>query len=226
MSNRNISVLTWFNFFTDFKLYAPIAIIYFSQITGSYALGMSIFSIVFISSAVAELPTGILSDFVGRRKTMIFGALSAVCYSIFYAIGISYGVLVVGAILEGISRAFYSGTSDALLHDTLAEQEKEAQYGEYLGKVSSMFQISLATSAVLGGFLAEWSFSLIMWISVLSQLICLVLAFRFTDPAVKSEKNNNIFAHIREASKKFASNYKLRLLSIASMYAFALGEAM
>jgi MFS family permease len=85
MVKKNIKILTWFNFFTDFKLYAPIAIIYFAQVTGSYALGMSVFSIVFITSAVAELPTGILSDFVGRRKTMIFGALSAVIYSVFYA---------------------------------------------------------------------------------------------------------------------------------------------
>ena len=57
--HKNIKILTWFNFFTDFLLYAPVAIIYFERITGSYALGMSIFSIIMIGSALFEVPTGI-----------------------------------------------------------------------------------------------------------------------------------------------------------------------
>ena len=66
--NRNIKLLTWFNFFTDFKLYAPVAIIYFSQVSGSFALGMAVFSIATVSSAFFEIPTGIFSDMIGRKK--------------------------------------------------------------------------------------------------------------------------------------------------------------
>jgi len=55
--HRNIKVLTWFNFFTDFKLYAPIAILYFAQVSGSFALGMSIFAISTVSAAIFEIPT-------------------------------------------------------------------------------------------------------------------------------------------------------------------------
>src|SRR3989344_4474856 len=92
--NRNIKLLTWFNFFTDFKLYAPIAILYFAQVTGSFALGMSIFSIAYVSAALFEIPTGIYSDFIGRRKTVILGAVSTILFSIFYAIGQSFWFLV------------------------------------------------------------------------------------------------------------------------------------
>jgi MFS family permease len=69
--HKNIRILTWFNFFTDFKLYAPLAIIYFSHVTGSFALGMGIFSITMIASALFEIPTGVFSDRIGRRKTVI-----------------------------------------------------------------------------------------------------------------------------------------------------------
>src|SRR3990167_1709082 len=100
--SRNIKILTWFNFFTDFKLYAPIAIIYFAQVSGSFALGMSIFSITMISSALLEIPTGVYSDRIGRRKTMYLGAVSAVCCVIFYAIGTSFIFLVIGALFEGL----------------------------------------------------------------------------------------------------------------------------
>jgi len=96
--NRNIKLLTWFNFFTDFKLYAPVAIIYFSQVSGSFALGMAIFSIAMVSSALFEIPTGIFSDMIGRKKTVILGAISAVLYVVFYALGTSFIFLAIGAL--------------------------------------------------------------------------------------------------------------------------------
>jgi len=222
---NNIKLLKWFNFFTDLRLYAPIAIIYFAQVTGSYALGMSIFSVTMVSSALFEIPTGILSDFVGRRKTIILGAVAAVLFSIFYAIGQLFWILVIGAIFEGLSRSFYSGNNDAFLHDTLSQQGKVEEYEHHLGKLSSMFQIALGVSALVGGVLATWSFPLIMWLSVLSQVMCLMLAFQMVEPRVHSEDSGNIYEHIGEAARKFAESYKLRLLSISSVLSFGFGEA-
>jgi len=225
MLHKNIKILTWFNFFTDFKLYAPIAIIYFSKVTHSYALGMSIFSIVMISSAIFEIPTGIYSDKIGRRKTVILGALSAVFYSIFYAIGQNFWILIVGALFEGLSRSFYSGNNDALLHDTLAETKDEHQYDKFLGKVSKMFQIALAISAIFGSILANWSFSFIMWLSVIPQIVCLYLSFKLKEPKVHVKESGNIFIHLKNAYFSFIKNKKLRLLSITSILGYGLGEA-
>ncbi|QQS44230.1 MFS transporter [Candidatus Roizmanbacteria bacterium] len=222
---NNIKLLKWFNFFTDLRLYAPIAIIYFAQVTGSYALGMSIFSITMVSSALFEVPTGVLSDFVGRRKTIIFGAAAAVLYSVFYAVGQSFWILVIGAVLEGLSRSFYSGNNDALLHDTLSQEGREDEYDQYVGQLDSMFQIALGISAVVGGIIAVWSFPLVMWLSVLSQLACLLIAFRIIDPEVQTEETGNIYEHIGEAARIFVKNYKLRLLSITSVLSFGFGEA-
>ena len=69
-TNTKIEILKWFNFFLDYKLYAPISIIYFTSITHSFALGMSIFSIEMVSSALLEIPTGVISDRIGRKKLL------------------------------------------------------------------------------------------------------------------------------------------------------------
>jgi MFS family permease len=222
---RNIKLLTWFNFFTDFKLYAPVAIIYFAQVTGSYALGMSIFSIAMISSAMFEIPTGIFSDMIGRRKTVIFGAAAAIIYSLFYAAGGSFTILAIGAVFDGLSQSFYSGNNDALLHDSLTEDGNSHRYDEFLGKLSSMFQIALAVSAIVGSLLAHWSFPLIMWLSVIPQLVCFVLASRLSEPKVSSKKSGNIYSHLKEAVDGFLKNEKLRLLSITSILGYGFGEA-
>ena len=225
MLQNNIKLLKWFNFFTDLRLYAPIAIIYFAQVTGSYALGMSIFSITMISSALFEIPTGIFSDYIGRRKTLMYGSLSAIMFSLFYAIGQGFWILAIGAVFEGLSRSFYSGNNDALLHDTLVQEGKEEEFDHYLGKLSSMFQIALGISALVGGILATWSFPLIMWLSVLPQIVCYFLGAKLIEPKIHSEDSGNMYEHLGEAFQKFVSNYKLRLLSVSSVLSFGFGEA-
>lgn len=224
-SKKNIKILTWFNFFTDFRLYAPIAIIYFANVSGSYALGMSIFSITMISSAFFEVPTGIFSDMIGRRKTVILGSVSAVAYACLYALAHSFWPLALGALLEGLSRSFYSGNNDALLHDTLSEDGNQHQYDEFLGKISAMLQMALAISGVLGSFLAAWSFPLIMWLSIIPQLICLYLSFLLEEPKHQGKESGNIYTHLRSAYQNFIHNKKLRLLSISSVLGYAYGEA-
>jgi MFS family permease len=224
-SQKNIKLLAWFNFFTDFKLYSAIAIIYFTQVTGSLALGMSIFSIANIADALFEVPTGILSDRVGRKKTMIFGALASVLYALCYAIGGSFWMLAIGAVFQGLSVAFYSGNNDALLHDILTESGKEKEFHVFLGKLGSLFQMALAIGAVMGSFLASQSFTLVMWLSVIPQVICFILSLQIIEPKIEIKRSTNIYMHMREAIELFKTNKKLRLVSIAGILGSSVGEA-
>lgn len=224
-SNVNIRILTWFNFFTDFRLYAPLAIIYFTQVSGSFAAGMSIFSVTMVSAALFEIPTGIYSDMIGRKKTVILGAAAAVLFSLFYAFGGSYGMLVIGALFEGLSRAFYSGNNEALLHDSLKEEGKLADYHHQLGKTSSMFQAALAISAILGSILVIWSFPLIMWLSVIPQILCLILSFKLIEPTIRSSESGNAYMHLKEVFNELKINRKLRWLTIPTVLTYAFGES-
>ncbi len=224
-SQKNIKLLAWFNFFTDFKLYSALAILYFTQVTGSLALGMSIFSITSISNALFEVPTGILSDMVGRKNTIVLGSIASVAYALCYALGGSYWMLVLGAVFQGLSIAFYSGNNDALLHDSLKESGKEKQYHNYLGKLSSLFQLALAVGAVLGSFLANSSFAVVMWLSVIPQVICFFISLFMVEPHILLQKSTNIYAHMKDALLLFKTNKKLRLVSIAGMIGSSVGEA-
>jgi len=222
---RNIKLLALFNFFIEFSFYFPIAIIYFSRVSGSYALGMSIFSITMFSSALFEIPTGIFSDFIGRKKTIMFGAISVMCAVICYAIGGTYSMLVTGAILEGLGRSFFSGNNDAFLHDILSESKQEHKYHEFLGKLSSIEQIGLALVAITGSIIAQWSFALVMWLSVIPKILNVIISLLFTEPKSHTRRDGNIFRHFHTSLRYFQNNYKLRLLSMNSSLGYALGES-
>ncbi len=222
---RNLRWLGWFNFWADFRPYGPIAILYYSQVSGSYALGMSIFSAAMLAQSFFEMPTGVLSDMVGRKKTVVYGAVASVFALTFYAIGGTYLALLTGAIFEGLGRAFYSGNNDALLYDTLAEMEQRETFQEYLGKTSSMYQLALAISAVIGSLIATISFHTVMVVSIMPMVLALIFSLRLIEPHVHVSAKNNIYAHMATAFRNFRQNARLRTLSLASIISYAVGES-
>ncbi len=224
MFRKNIRLLSIFNFLIGFSLFAPLAIIYFSKVSGSFTLGTSVFGIIMLSSAIFEVPTGIWSDKVGRKYTVVLGSWARVAAFIFYAIGLSYWWLVVGAILEGLSRALYSGNNDALLYDTLADEQKQDSYDEFQGKVSSTEQFAMGISAILSGLIAIFSFHYLLWFSVLIQISLLAVSCFLIEPRSRTKKDTNVYAHIKEAIHLFINNKKLRLLSLASILSYSISE--
>jgi MFS family permease len=224
-SRRNIRLLAIFNFLLDFRLYAPVMVIYFDTVTHSYALAMSVLSLTMLSSALLEVPTGIFSDRIGRKMTIVLGAVSSLAAVTCYAIGGTYTVLLIGAFFEGMERALFSGNNDALLHDTLAETNEQHDYQSHLGRVSSMFQFALAASAVIGSGLAAISFALVMWLSVVPKVIMVGVSLRFVEPEIHSEQSGNVFGHLRDALRHIIHNPRLRMLSIGQIIGFGMGEA-
>lgn len=224
--NSNIKLFYYYNFLTDFGLYYPIATLYFYQITGSFVLAMSIFSIAQFSSAIFEIPTGVFSDRIGRRKTIILSSLFSLFSVLFYAIGFSFLFLAIGAIFEGLSRAFASGNNNALLYDSLTQENKEKEFQNLLGKVSSMFQLSAAISAILGAIIANWSFAWVFWLTLIPLFIRFIISFKFIEPPKTEKISSNIFSHTKEAISLFIQNPKIRNISLASSLNFGIGESV
>jgi MFS family permease len=225
--NRNIRLLFWFNFLIDLKFYAAIAVLYFAEVSGSYALAMSVFAAAAVSSAFFEVPTGIFSDLIGRKRTLALGAIAHTAAAIFYAVGGGYIVLLIGGICEGLSWALFSGNNAALLHDTLAETGQEAEYQEFLGRTTAMDHVGLALVSLTGPVLAALtSFGVVMWLSVLPQIVLVGIVLRFHEPQIKTESAQNPFAHLRASWRVLRQNPRLQLLSEASIIGFSVGEAI
>jgi len=222
---KNIKVFFAFNFFACFRPHWPIAILYYQSITGSYASAMMIFSIIFLSQAVLEVPTGLISDLLGRRKTMIVGAFFSVVALFMYATGFNLWVLFAGAFFEGFGRSLFSGTDKALLYETLQEQEQTDQFETIFGKIFSVEQISLGVSAVVGGVLALVSLQLVMWVAVFPALLSFIYSFYFVDVKRRFEVQQSAFVMLKEAYKGLVENRRLRLVSMADILDFGFGEA-
>jgi len=226
-ARRNIRLLTWFNFCSDFRIYNAIAVVYFARISGSYALGIGIFTVAKISAALFEIPTGVFSDLLGRKVTLALGQVAAALSIACYAFATSFPLLVAGGVLEGLSFALFSGNNDALLFESLKQEEREAEFAQFQARVSSTFQLALAVSAAVAMLALRWlSFRQLFLLSILPQVLGMAIALALVEPARRAfSAQHGVFTHLKEAMRGFTHNRNLRLLAFASAIGFALGEA-
>jgi len=224
--SRNVRLLGWFNFLGDFRMYGPLIVIYFAQVTGSYTAAASLLGLKMLSAAAFEVPTGVLSDRLGRRGTLIAGAVVMVAAHLGYAAASGYGLLLAGVVLEGLARSLWSGNNEALLYDTLLEAGRAEEYPRHSGRVTSMFQIALALSAAVGGLVGgAWSLRGVVALSVVPQVLCLLVALRVQEPRVHGPLESNVLAHIGSALRGIRDNPVLRRMTLVSGLRFGAGES-
>ncbi|MBE5822227.1 MAG: MFS transporter [Clostridiales bacterium] len=223
---RNSIIIGLLNLLMDLKLYGVIAVIYYTKVAGNMTLGMSAFSITMIASALFELPTGVISDKVGRKKTVILGTIASLTYSIIFALSKNYVWLVLGAIFEGVEIAFFSGNNNALLYDTLKEESREEEYSKYLGKTNSMYQVASILGGLAGGIILYFtSYEIIMWISVIPKLLNVIISLFIYEPKVFTENKNNIYSQAINSIKLVFKNKTLLKQVVADSISEGVGES-
>ncbi len=221
---HKIRLFACFRFFTAFRFSSAILIIYFARVSGSYALGMSVFSVVSLSQLVFDIPTGALSDMIGRKQILFAGSIVALCYTACYAASNSYWLLAAGAAFEGLDRALNSGTWNALLFETLAEHDSIGRYAEFSGKLTAAEHTAFGLSGLAGGIIAAYSFHLVFWLTLVPQAVALVLTLCLHEPARSSRRRRSLRAGLLETMRQFGANGRLRLLTLAAALGETIGE--
>ena len=222
----NIRIMGLLNLLMDFKLYGAFAIIYYSEISNSMMLGMSIFSITMIASAIFEFPTGIIADKIGRKNTVIIGCVNSLIYAIILAVTGSYLGLIFAAVFEGLERAFFSGNNNAFIYDTLKEEGEESEYKHYLGKTNSMYYMAGILSTLLGAAVAYFtSIRMLMIISVIPRVLEVILSLGLKDVNRYSKDDENVFAQAKNVVKLVKNNKILKRQIIADGISDGIGEA-
>ena len=218
---RNILLFKLYYLFSAVWPLAALAIVFFQKITGSYAFALGVFSIVNIVQSVAEVPTGVISDKIGRRKTMILSsALTALAYIIFALAGtFAYKyLLILGAVIWAVADAFASGTDDALMYETMEELNKADEYDIVYARSKTFDQIGMGMGALIAAVVTYfYSLATLAWVSVAFSVIPIVVCSRFVEPKIHNGEDCTSMKHFITAIKAFLQNKKLRMLSTIQM---------
>jgi len=212
----NINLYYIFSFIGGIQFYGPIFALFFQSFSLSQTQILSFLSIYAISTILFEIPTGIFSDYIGRKKTLLISSiLLSLCFFIF-AFGNNYWYFGVAYLIMGLSGAFSSGTDQSFLYDTLLNLKKENKFKEILGKSAFIGNLAIIISMVLGGFLfsINYKFPYLLTAIIASLNIFIVLFFK-EPPRIKS--NKGLLKHTLLSFKIFHKNKKLLMLSLFSV---------
>ncbi|MFD4247724.1 MFS transporter [Streptomyces sp. NPDC058525] len=118
-------------------------------------------TLLYLVSAVAEIPTGFLADRMGRRASIVFGqSLIALC--LIGEVTLSgYPWFVAIFILYGIGMAFVSGAETALLYDLLRRRGMEVHYVKVKSRYTTLGSLTMALAIAVGGSLQKISWELV-----------------------------------------------------------------
>ncbi|MHA1540673.1 MAG: MFS transporter [Alphaproteobacteria bacterium] len=226
---KNIILLKYIKALGGFMLYFTPALIFFIEKFGSNTAGMAIFSVIMISTSFLEIPTGFLSDKIGRVKVLQFGLVARIINLLLFCFGFmlsNYYLMIIGAIFNGLSMALNSGNNDALLFESVKQIGKEKKFTGISGKTNSLMFYSLGISTLLGTFLADIiSFQFVLWISLIPYIFALIFANFLTEPKkhiVEDEKK--FLSHIWSSFQKIWKTPKLRLMTCGNVFKFAFGQ--
>ena len=223
---KNASLLGLISFLSEFRLYAAIAVLYFTEITGSMTLGMGVFSVTMLSSALLELPTGILSDVVGRKKTIVLGTMASLISIILYSSVRNIFWLMAGAVFEGLSIALFSGNNEAFLYDHLKSAGREEEYKTFLGRISSMAHIALSVSTLAGSLMLLFgTYTLVFALSIIPRALSLVAALLLDEPKAIGGDRISPWRHLMESLNEVRKSRRLLRLLAADSISEGAGEA-
>lgn len=180
-TNRNITLYPWFKFLQNLTFWQAVWFLFFQgHLSASEAV--LIYVIYDVATTIFEVPSGFMSDRVGRRFTLLLASAGMIGSAFLQAGAEGFPLFAIAQVLLGAGMAFSSGTDTALLYESL-EAEGRSQEVEVQELRAWRFSFAaLALSAVTGGAASLIWDRLPFLLSGLSYVAMLVLVLRFVEP--------------------------------------------
>lgn len=188
--SQNVRLYPWFRFFQSLTFWQAVWFLFFQQnLTPGEAIMMYV--IYDVSTMAMEVPSGYLSDRLGRRLTLIVAAIVNVAAMGLVVLGDGFLAFGAAQVLLGSGAAFASGTDSALLYESLSEEgrDDEVESHELLAWRASY--AALALSAVSGGLMSLLDPLLPFIATGAAGFIALGLTMLFTEPAHARSDNED-----------------------------------
>jgi MFS transporter, DHA1 family, quinolone resistance protein len=165
--------------------------------TMSLAIGAYSFTVI-----AAEFPSGVFADLFGRKLSFVVSSLFVLAAYALFLISGSFEILLAAMILNGLGRAFASGSIDALAIDEAAD---DAALVKVTARLSILESVGLAVGALAGGLLAGlgnvYAGNLLACMALVAVMLVLTLFTVHEAPRASSaqEDRPRLGAHLRES---------------------------
>ena len=178
---RKLRLFYVFRLLATSYLYVPIFML-FQVSRGLTFLESLVLGGIFSAVVIAvEVPTGVFADRIGRRRSMMLGALAMVASCLIAAHAHSFAAFAVAESLGALSIALCSGADSAYLFDFLSEHDRAHEYGRRESTASAWHLMGSAVAFAGGGLLAQIDLALPYLVTAGVASIAAVVAYMLHD---------------------------------------------
>ncbi|WP_057828190.1 MFS transporter [Liquorilactobacillus cacaonum] len=190
---QNIRYSYYYSFFSFFGI-TGLWVIYL-QDAGLTLLEVGLCESVFhIASFLFEIPSGLLADRFSYKTVLIAGRFMAILSVIIMLIAHSFLLFAFSFILSAFSYNLQSGTIDALMYDSLIEENKTQDFPEIISKSEIIFEFADTIGVTVAGFFVHWHFELTYVIAILVGVLAMISIIFIKEP-LQVSKNQEIQDH-------------------------------
>ncbi|MFH0757058.1 MAG: MFS transporter [Bacteroidota bacterium] len=168
-----------------FMLYMPIVVPFYESNGLSMKDIMVLQAIYSIAIVVLEIPSGYLADVIGRRKTLVLGAVFGSIGFATYSLSHGFPGFLLAEVILGIGQSCISGADSAMLYDSLLERGEEKRYSLFEGRITGLGNIAEAVAGILGGLLAGITLRVPYFAQTFVAFIALPAALTLVEPSRK-----------------------------------------
>ncbi|OGL76546.1 hypothetical protein A3E97_02775 [Candidatus Uhrbacteria bacterium RIFCSPHIGHO2_12_FULL_47_12] len=221
---RNLRLLFWGRAFLETKALAAVMVLFY-QTRGLKMDQIFYLTIVWsLTALVCEVPSGYLSDVIGRKKTMLIGTVLFMVSQVHRMYATDYWEFVFQFILMSAAFSCFSGTEEAMLYESLSAVGREEEMLAQNGKQSAAKQIFKTFTPLMGAFVAsdltEAQYCILLWVDVVTAFVAFGIFIFLTEPPhVKRvlEEEIGIFA---ESVKTIRENPWMLRISVNKILVF------
>ena len=204
---RELRLFYLFRLLATSYLFVPIFML-FQEARGltffqRLALG-GVYSAVVI---LVEVPTGVFADRLGRRHSMMLGAVAMIASCVLAIRAHSFAAFAAAEGLAAVSMALCSGADTAYLYDLLAWHGRGAEYARRESTASAMHLLGSAIAFAGGGLAASVELTLPYVLTAVVAAAALVVAASLGDDR---QRHRAVRAAARAGSPAVADAHPLR----------------
>lgn len=184
---KNLKIIYLLSFLFRSWFWLGIWLLYYLHFTDY--VGISILELsAILATTLSEIPAGAVSDLLGKRKTLMITFVLAALGNFLLGYAPSFAILILSVVIISMADAFYSGTVEALLYDSLKDDKKEGHYDKALSKTNTFGFIASAFASVVGGFIYQFNISYPFYLVTLFYLCGFIISFFLKEPNIDTEK--------------------------------------
>ena len=216
--DKNVYRTLLLGFFQVMLVIIPVAVPFFQSKGLSMQEVFSLQALFGFVVLISEVPSGYMADLIGRKNTLVVGAVFAALGHSCLLFADGFWTLAMFEALLGLSHSLISGADLALLYDTeLALKRDEDEQRQVVGRLYGVRSSSEALAGVLcTAVLVVWSFDELIYLQVIIGWIPVLLALRLVEPPGERLVSEGHLANVGQILRYLVSHsLVLRLVFVA-----------